>query len=108
MSETIAMSATSVGDPKHGSRTRQEQDERMEQVRELLFGEYERQIEERVGVLETRFRDLELSIHRRLDAMQASLDALSAELDATQRKTLDEIGSGLREIGERIKRVSLE
>ena len=102
------MSATSLNDLGSGSDPRQLTDEKMEQVRELLFGDYERQTEARVSVLETRIRDLELSLHRRLDAMQARLDAISAEIDATQRQALDEIGSGLQDLGERIKRVSFD
>ena len=97
----------SLNDLRDGSLSRTLTDEKMEQVRELLFGDYERQIEARVGVLETRMRDLELSLHRRLDALQARLDAVSAELDATQRQTLDEIGDGLQELSERIKRATV-
>ena len=102
------MTATSLNDVRNGASARDLTDEKMEQVRELLFGDYERQTQERVGILETRIHDLELSLHRRLDAMQARLDAITAEMDATQRKTLDEIGSGLRELGERINRTSLD
>ena len=102
------MTATSLNEVRNAATDRDLTDEKMEQVRELLFGDYERQTQERVEILETRIRDLELSLHRRLDAMQARLDAISAELDATQRNTLEEIGNGLRELGERINRTSFD
>lgn len=93
----------SLSDIRNGDPSRQLTDEKMEQVRELLFGDYERETEARVAILENRIRDLELSLHRRLDAMQARLDAISAELDVTHRQTLDEIGNGLQELATRIK-----
>ncbi|MEM9359276.1 MAG: hypothetical protein AAGB04_24095 [Pseudomonadota bacterium] len=93
----------SLSDIRNGDPSRQMADEKMEQVRELLLGDYERQSEARVAILENRIRDLELSLHRRLDAMQARLDAISAELDVTHRHTLDEIGNGLQELAARIK-----
>ncbi len=101
-------SAMSLSDIRSGDPSRQMTDEKMEQVRELLFGDYERESEARVAILENRIRDLELSLHRRLDAMQARLDAISAELDVTHRQTLDELGDGLQELAARIKRPSTD
>ncbi|MCB1510276.1 MAG: hypothetical protein KDJ36_05180 [Hyphomicrobiaceae bacterium] len=80
----------------------------MDQIRDLLFGDFARQHESRLAALENRVRDLELSLHRRLDALQARLDAMSAETDATQRQSLDEIARGVLELGERIKRIKVE
>ena len=98
----------SLSDIRSGDPSRQMTDEKMEQVRELLFGDYERESDARVAILENRIRDLELSLHRRLDAMQARLDAISAELDVTHRQTLDELGDGLQELAARIKRPSTD
>jgi len=80
-------------------------DEKMEQVRELLFGEFEKQTEQRVMALETRVRELEVGLHRQLDAMQARIEALSGEVDASQRTTHQEIASGLQDLAERVRRV---
>lgn len=81
-------------------------DEKMDQVRELLFGDHHRQAEARFQILETRIRELELSLHRRLDALQARLDALGAEVDANQRTAYDEIARGIEEFGQRVRRIS--
>ncbi|MEO0791600.1 MAG: hypothetical protein AAFY27_03560, partial [Pseudomonadota bacterium] len=52
-------------------------DEKLDQVREILFGEYQRRAEAHIAMLEERVRDLELSVHRRLDAIQARVDSLA-------------------------------
>jgi archaellum component FlaC len=80
-------------------------DEKMQQVRELLFGEFEKQTEGRVKELEARVRELEVGLHRRLDAMQARLEALSGELDSSQRASHHEIATGLQELAERVRRI---
>lgn len=79
-------------------------DEKMDQIRDLLFGDFERQSEARIALLEDRIRELELSLHRRLDALQARLEAMSAQSDASQQQAVDEIARGMLELGERIKR----
>ncbi len=81
-------------------------DEKMDQVRELLFGEFEKQTEMRVSALEARLRELEHSIQRRFDALEARLDALSGETEANQRTAVQEISAGLAELSERIGRLS--
>lgn len=81
-------------------------DEKMEQVRELLFGEFEKQTQTRVLELEARVREMELGLHRRIDAMQARMEALSGELDTSQRTSLHEIAAGLEELAERVRRGS--
>lgn len=80
-------------------------DEKMDQVRDLLFGEYQRKMEAHVTLLEERIRELETSFNRKLDAMQARIDAVAAEGDASQRSSLDEIAQGMQELGERIRKI---
>ena len=80
-------------------------DEKMEQVRELLFGEFEKQTESRVVALEARVRELEVGLHRRLDAMQARMEAMAGEIDTSQRTAHQEIATGLEELAERVRRV---
>jgi hypothetical protein len=90
----------------NGSGSRPISDEKMDQVRELLFGEFEKQTELRVAEMEARMRELEVGLHRRLDAMEAGLEALSGELDASQRTTHQEIAGGLQEVAERLRNLS--
>ncbi|MEO0673081.1 MAG: hypothetical protein AAFZ05_13760, partial [Pseudomonadota bacterium] len=65
--------------------TEERSEEKLRQVREILVGDYQRQIETRMEMLEERHRDLELSTHRRLDAIQARIDAIAEDVDAKQR-----------------------
>ena len=97
------MNATSLNELRN--RSDQATDEKMDQVRELLFGDYQRRTDAHIGLLEDRIRELELSLHRRLDALQARIDALSAEIDANQRSALDEIANGMKELGDRVRRI---
>ncbi|MGI9520508.1 MAG: hypothetical protein ACR2PG_02560 [Hyphomicrobiaceae bacterium] len=97
-------------------------DETMEQVRDLLFGEFARAYEERVSRLESRVRELEAQgrlleddLQKQIKTLTAQVDRVIGELatsqrqavdkiDKASRQTLDEIGTGLRELGERINR----
>ncbi|MEO1694367.1 MAG: hypothetical protein AAFR55_03925 [Pseudomonadota bacterium] len=97
------MNATSLSELR-GS-TDQIGDEKLEQVREILIGDYQRRTEAHITMLEDRVRDLELSVHRRLDALQARLDAMAAEVDAANRSAMDEIAQGMQDLGDRVRRI---
>jgi hypothetical protein len=95
-------------DIKNGASTRDLPDVKMDQIRELLFGEVQRQNDLRVASLEAKYRELETSLQHRLDAMQARLDALAAETRGDRRQTLEELGRGLADLSDRIKRIPRE
>jgi len=95
---------TSTIQELNGAAARPITDEKMDQVRELLFGEFEQQTEMRVKELEARVRELEVGLHRRLDAMQARMEALSGELDSNQRVANEELAAGLQEVADRVRR----
>ncbi len=90
---------------KNGANPRDISDVKMDQIRELLFGEVQRQSEQRITLLEAKVRDLETSLQHRLDAMQARIDALAAETRGDRRSTLDELARGISDLGERVKRI---
>ena len=100
------MNATTFNELRAAAEDAEGPDEKMDQVRELLFGDHQRQSEGRFQLIEGRIRELELSLHRRLDALQARLDALGAEVDANQRTAYDEIARGIDDLGQRIRRIS--
>ena len=89
-----------------GAGARPISDEKMEQVRELLFGEFEKQTEARVVELEARGREMEQGLNRRLEALEARREALSGEIDANQRTAHQEIAGGLQELAERVRGIS--
>ena len=80
-------------------------DEKMEQVRNLLFGEYQRRTDARLAALEQRVREMEAMLERRLDAIDARLEGLSGEIDANQRSALEEIARGMQDLGDRVRRI---
>lgn len=83
----------------------QANDEKMDQVRELLFGEHQRQSDARLAMLEARMRELELSLLRRLEALEGRLEQIAARVETDQRATLDELGRGIADLGERVRRL---
>jgi hypothetical protein len=90
---------------KNGATARDLPDVKMDQIRELLFGEVQRQSEQRITTLESKVRELETALHHRLDAMQARIDALAAETRGDRRSTLDELARGISDLGDRVKRI---
>ena len=81
-------------------------DDKMEQVRELLYGDYQRRYDSEISKLEARISTLETSIERRLDALQARIEALSGELTGERRTSFDELARGLTDLGTRMQEVS--
>ena len=77
----------------------------MDQVRELLFGEFQRQSEARMALLDARIRELELGLHRRLEALEQRVDHLAGKADADQRAAFDELARGIADLAERVRRV---
>jgi len=81
-------------------------DDQMEQIRDLLFGEYARRSDARVIALESRIRNLEHEVAQRLDSLHARLDALSAQVDAAQRTAFEDLALGLGELADRVRHMS--
>lgn len=100
------MTASSLNDLRNGAPLRDPADEKMEQVRELLFGEHMRHSETRIAQLEAHVRDLEATAFRRLDALAARIEALAGEIHADRRADIDEISRGVVDLGERIRRLT--
>lgn len=99
------MNATSYSEFRNAVAPGMAQDEKMDQVRELLFGEFQRQSEARMALLEARIRELELGLQRRLDAMEQRVEQLAGKSDAEQRAAFDELARGIADLGERVRRI---
>ena len=93
---------------KNSANPRDLSDVKMDQIRELLFGEVQRQSEQRITTLEAKIRDLEMTLNHRLDAMQARIEALASEMRGEHRSTLDELARGIADFGDRVKRIPRE
>jgi hypothetical protein len=80
--------------------------DRMEQVRELLFGEQARIQEARIASIESRLRDLEGLVFRRVDALTARIETLAAETGSDRRAAFDELSRMVVDLSENIRRLS--
>ena len=100
------MSAGSYQDYRNGSARRDPMDDKMEQIRELLYGEFKRDSDARIALIEARVRELEAGIHRKLDAIQARLDGLANDMKNDRAAAFDELASSVLELGERVRRIS--
>lgn len=100
------MNATSIAELRGGGLPPEVADDKLDQVRDLLFGEYRRESDARIIALESRVRELESGVHRRLDLIQARLEALTNELASGQRASFDELSRSVFELGDRIRRIS--
>ena len=104
MSRDDTMNVTRHNQFKTGALPRELGDDKMQQIRELLFGEFERQNLAKQAELEARIKELELGVHQRLDALQARLDELSSSISANHRSAFEELAQGMSELSERIRK----
>ena len=102
------MNATSLEQLRTGPATRDGQDEKMDQIRDLLIGDIVRQTDRRLAALETRLNELETTVGSRLTALHARLEALAGEMGADRRSAFDELARSVLDLGERIRKITRE
>jgi DNA anti-recombination protein RmuC len=100
------MNATSPGELRNGAAPTEATDDKLEQIRDLLYGEFKRDHEARLRVLETRIKQLEGDLRHTLDVLQARVEALASEHAAERRSSFDELSRSIFELGDRIRRIS--
>lgn len=93
--------SVSAADEHHAVR-----DEKMDQVRDLLIGDYVRRTENRMAAIEARLRDMETDFSRRLDALHSRLEAMAGEMTGERRSDFDELSKIIGELGERVRGIS--
>lgn len=74
---------------------RDPRDDQMDQIRDLLFGEYKRLSDEKFAAIEARLSTLEARVH-----------ALAGEQVAARRDTLDDLSRGIEELGAYVRGLS--
>ncbi|MEL6373672.1 MAG: hypothetical protein AAFR04_06865 [Pseudomonadota bacterium] len=102
------MNAPSLNDLRNGLQPLENggDDGKMDQIRELLFGDFVQQNTARITALEERMAQMETTMQRGLDALQARCDALSGEFHSDQRSAFDEVARGVTELSERIRKLA--
>lgn len=93
-------------DLKPAPNVREGAEDRMEQIRELLVGEHLRVQEARLAAVESRLRDLEGLVFRRVDALTARIEALAVDSGTDRRAAFDELSRMVLDLSENIHRLS--
>ena len=81
------MNATTFAELRHAAAGSQS-DQKMDQVRELLFGEFEREV------------------RARLNAMEARIEALATTTDRDRRRQFEELSRAISELGTHVGTIS--
>lgn len=99
------MNAPSLNEIR-GAMSRDVTDEKMDQVREILIGDALRRMEARVAFLESRLAEIEVSIARQLDALEARIETLGGASEDNRRDAFDALASSVASLSEQIRRIS--
>ncbi|MBS0241670.1 MAG: hypothetical protein JSS20_05790 [Proteobacteria bacterium] len=102
------MSSSPFGEYRNGVSASEPLEDKMQQIRDLLFGEFKRDSDQRLALVEARVRELESGLHRKLDAIQARLDALASDVSADRRRSLDRLADSIAELGEKVRRIGAD
>lgn len=82
-------------------------DEKLDQIREIVVGESLRLVESRLSLLENRLDDLEISVVRQLDALEARIESLATATDGERRSTFEALAESVAHLSEQIRRISV-
>jgi hypothetical protein len=75
----------------------------MEQVRELLFGETKRNVEQSAHVLEARVDAMRAEFLSRFASLESRLNELSRETKQDQAQSIETIGSAIAQLGDSLQ-----
>lgn len=100
------MNATSLEELRASATGRDGKDERMDQVRQLLFGDHAQEVATRFMLLEARLRELETGVTRQLEIIQSRLDRLAADHTGERRAAFDELAQHLRNLSDHVAGIS--
>ncbi len=100
------MSTPPFGDFRNGGALHEPFEDKMQQIRELLFGEFKRDSDARLALIEARVRELEQGLHRKLDAIQLQLEKLGDDVSTDRRQSFDDLSRLFSELGDRIGQIS--
>lgn len=102
------MSTSPFGEKHNGAASGEPFDDKMQQIRELLFGETKRESDARIALIEARVRELEQSMHRRLEAIQASIDTLARDVGNDRKRSLEQLAQSISELGDKVRRIGTD
>ncbi len=80
-------------------------DEKMNQVRDLLMGDFTREMQTRMMAMETRIRDLEVGLGERLTALNQRIEVLAADHSVDRRAAFEELSKCVLDLGDKIRAI---
>lgn len=81
-------------------------DEKMDQVRELLFGDSIRLLDNRIRLLESRLSDIELGLSRQLDAIETRIQTFAGSADSDRQAAFEALARSIGDLSEQVRRIA--
>ena len=92
-------------EPRDTFQARDMADEKMNQVRDLLVGDFTREMQTRMMAMETRIRDLEVGLGQRLTALNQRIEALAADHTVDRHAAFDELSKCVLDLSDKIRAI---
>jgi hypothetical protein len=94
-----------IFESRAGFETRDMADEKMNQVRDLLVGDFTREMQTRMMAMETRLRDLEVGLGQRLTALNQRIEAIAADHTVDRQSAFEELSKCVLDLGDKIRAI---
>lgn len=99
------MNAPTLNELRNSIPARDLADEKMIQVRDLLVGDFIREMQARMMALENRQRDLETGLGQRITILTQRLETLAADQTVDRRAAFDELSKYVLDLGDKIRAI---
>jgi hypothetical protein len=81
-------------------------DEKMQQVRELLFGDALRLMELRLRELERRLNEFEVGLVRQLDALETRMQTFAGSAETDRQAAFEALARSIGDLSEQVRRIA--
>ena len=81
-------------------------DEKMQQVRELLFGDALRIMELRLHELERRLNEFEVGLVRQLDALETRMQTFAGSAETDRQAAFEALARSIGDLSEQVRRIA--
>jgi hypothetical protein len=99
------MNAPTLNELRNSIPARDLADEKMNQVRELLIGDFLRETQARMMAMENRIHDLETGVAQRLALLNQRVEALATDHTVDRRAAFDELSKHILDLGDKIRAI---
>jgi len=99
------MNAPTLNELRNSIPARDLADEKMNQVRDLLVGDFIRETQSRMMAMENRMRDLEAGLSQRVAVLSQRIESLAADQTIDRRTAFDELSKCVLDLGDKIRSI---